>query len=384
MFCTKLLADLGADVVRVEPPGGGPDRRRPPLVAGREVTESSLDFLFYNTNKRSITLDVTRREGRELLLELVRRADAVVETFAPAELEALDLDYPALAAINPRLVVASITPFGRTGPRRAWRGADIVVMAASGFMQVTGEPDGPPMRLGNEQSHFAPGQYAALAVVAALYERETSGLGQHIDISAEEALITYYLEQHPALCWQMRHQNVSRAGKGSTLVIPFGVYPCRDGWIGIGVVTLAEWDAFAAWVSEVTGNPELLDERYRGGMHARAPYRDLVEALIMDFTSRFTREELFHEGQRRNLVFVPVNTVADLLADPQLAAMPFWAELHHAVVGRLRYPLDVLGGDVRARRRAAPKLGEHNEDIYAGELGLSDEEVAALRARRII
>jgi crotonobetainyl-CoA:carnitine CoA-transferase CaiB-like acyl-CoA transferase len=212
-FCGKLLADLGADVVKVEPPAGDPARRRPPFFPGRETPETSLDFLAFNTNKRSLALDVTDPEGRACFLDLVRHADAVVESFAPGRLDELGLGWATLREANPRLVLASITPYGQTGPRRLDRSSDLVAMATSGFMQITGDPDGPPMRLGNEQSRFAPALYAALGVVAALVHRDWHGApGQRVDVSMQEALLAFYLEQHPVLFWTMRRKNVIRVG----------------------------------------------------------------------------------------------------------------------------------------------------------------------------
>lgn len=386
VFCTKLLADLGADVVKVEPPSGDRMRSRGPFVRDEASPEKSLYFLFYNTNKRSITLNLEHRDGQVLFRELVKSAEAVVETFPVGYLSGLGLDYPSLSKINPRLVMASITPFGQTGSWKEYKSSDLVSMATSGYMQVIGEPGGSPVRLGNEQSHFAPSQYAALAVVAALYSRDVvSGRGQHIDISMQEAIITYYLEQHPALCWRVRGENVTRVGRVSDLVVPCGAFPCQDGWVGMCILTPQEWESFVQWIHEVTGREEILDERFKeGGMHARANHKDVIEAIVTDFTMRLTKTDLFHEGQRRNLVVVPVNTVEELLADPQLEAMRFWEELDHPVAGRLQYPLGILTGEMAVGKRAAPLLGQHNDEIYCGELGCSPQEVVFLRGAGII
>ena len=160
-----------------------------------------------------------------------------------------------------------------------------------------------------------------MGILAALYHRDFngSGQGQHIDVSSQEALITYYTDAHPALLWRKLGQNVTRVGTNSTLVIPLGAYPCKDGWIAAGV-TPREWDALAGWIHEVTGNDEVLNEAYRGGNQDRAEHIDIITALFLEFAENFTVQELFHEGQRRNLVFLPVNEVADLLVDPQLAS----------------------------------------------------------------
>ena len=229
VFCGKLLADYGADVVRVEPPGGDPSRNRAPFAGDEPGAERSLYFLFYNTNKRSITLDLESEQGRELFRQLVAQSDVVLESFPVDYMDSLGLGYDALREINPGIVMASVTPFGQTGPWKDYKSSDLIALAASGFMQITGEPDGPPMRQGNEQSHFPGAQFAAASILAALYYRDFGdGEGQYIDVSLQEALITYYTDAHPALAWMLLGDNVTRVGATSTLVIPLGAYPsCR-------------------------------------------------------------------------------------------------------------------------------------------------------------
>ena len=386
VFCGKLLADYGADVVRVEPPGGDPSRARVPFAGDREGPDRSLYFLFYNTNKRSITLDLESERGRELFRRLVAQADVVLESFPVEYMDSLGLGYDALREINPGIVMASVTPFGQTGPWKDHTSNDLIALAASGFMQITGEPDGPPMRQGNDQSHFPGAQYAAASILAALYHRDFGGgAGQHIDVSLQEALITYYTDAHPALAWMLMEENVTRVGATSTLVIPLGAYPSADGWISAGIITPREWDTLAEWIYEVTGNEEVLNEAYRGGNQDRAPYNDIITAMVIDFTTRHTSEHLFHEGQRRNLVVLPVNTVSDLLADPQLEASNFWYGIDHPETGTVQYPQGVFdSAEVSPLTRAAPSLGLDNEAIYQGELGLSAAEMAALMSEGVI
>ena len=386
VFCGKLLGDYGADVVRVEPPGGDPSRARGPFADDVEGPERSLYFLFYNTNKRSITLDLQSDRGRDLFRRLVAGTDVVVESYPVGYLDSLGLGYESLRAINPGIVMASVTPFGQTGPWKDYKSNDLIALAASGFMQITGEPDGPPMRQGNDQSHFPGAQFAAASILAALYHRDFGdGEGQHIDVSLQEALITYYTDAHPALAWMLLGDNVTRVGATSTLVIPLGAYPSSDGWISAGIITPREWDALSGWIYEVTGNEEVLNEAYKGGNQDRAPYNDLITALVIDFTTRYTSEYLFHEGQRRNLVFIPVNTVSDLLADPQLEASNFWFGIDHPETGTLQYPQGVFDSEeVSPATSAAPILGQDNDAIYTGELGLSHEELSSLKDEGVI
>ena len=386
VFCTKLLADYGADVVKVEPPTGDRGRAKGPFANDDPQTESSLYFLLYNTNKRSITLDLATEEGRDIFKRLAAQADVVVESLPVGHMTSLGLDYQALREANPGLVMASISPFGQTGPWKNFKSSDLIAMAASGYMQITGDPDQPPVRLGNEHSHFPGAQYAAVAILAALYHRDMlSGEGQYIDVSLQEALITYYTDAHPALAWMQLGQNVTRVGANSTLVIPLGAFPCKDGWISAGIITPREWDALAAWIHEVTGNDEILNEQYRGGNQDRAPHIDIITAMFVDFSTRFNAEELFHEGQKRNLVFLPVNDVSALLGDPQLEASHLWSEVDHPVVGALKYPLGVFDSeDIAPSGAAAPHLGQDNQAIYCGELGLSPQELVTLRAQGVV
>lgn len=386
VFCGKLLADYGADVIKVEPPSGDATRQRAPFVGDQPGLERSTYFLFYNTNKRSVTLDLETSGGKDLFKKLAASADVIIESFPVGHMKSLDLDFDTLKADNPGLVMASVTPFGQTGPWKDYKSSDLISLAASGFMQITGDPDGPPLRQGNEQSHFPGSQHAAAAIMGALFYRDMQdGEGQYIDVSMQEAMITYYTDAHPALAWMQRGENVTRVGTNSTLVIPLGAYPCQDGWISAGIITPREWENLSQWMYEVTGNEEILNDDYKGGNQDRAPYNDIITALVMDFTARFTAEELFHQGQERNLVFIPVNSVSDLLADPQLEASNFWFDLDHAEAGTLKYPLGVFDSeDVSPATKAAPHLGQDNGDIYGGELGLSETELASLRAQGVI
>jgi len=386
VFCGKLLADYGADVVKVEPPGGDPTRHKAPFIGDEVGIDRSSYFLFYNTNKRSVTIDIDTPKGQELFRKLAETADVLIESFPVGHMESKGLGFDSLKAINSNLVMASVTPFGQTGPWSGYQSSDLISLAASGFMQITGDPDGPPLRQGNEQSHFPGAQYAAAAIMGALFYRDMQGGGgQHIDVSQQEAMITYYTDAHPALAWMQRGENVTRVGTNSTLVIPLGAYPSSDGWISAGIITPREWENLSQWMYEVTGNEEILNDDYKGGNQDRAPFNDIITALVIDFTTRFTSEELFHQGQERNLVFIPVNTVSDLLVDPQLEASNFWFDIDHSEAGTLRYPLGVFDSEeVSPTTNPAPHLGQDNEAILCGELGLSQSELSSLRSQGVV
>ena len=385
VFCGKLLADYGAEVIKVEPPTGDVTRQRPPFISDVPGIERSSYFLFYNTNKKSVTVDLETSEGQVVFKKLAASADVLIESFPVNYMQSLGLDYDSLRQVNPGLIMASITPFGQTGPWKDYKSTDLLSLAASGFMQITGDPAGPPLRQGNEQSHFPGAQHAATAIMGALFYRDMQdGRGQYIDVSMQEAMITYYTDAHPALAYIQRGENVTRVGTNSTLVIPLGAYPSKDGWISAGIITPREWENLSNWMFEVTGNEEILNEDYKGGNQDRAPYNDIITALVIDFTTRFTSDELFHQGQERNLVFIPVNTVSDLLVDPQLDASNFWFDIDHADAGNLKYPLGVFDSEeVTPTTNPAPYLGQDNEVIF-GELGLDEAELASLRTRGVI
>jgi len=385
-YCGKLLGDLGADVIRVEPPGGDKTRSRGPFHNGEVHPEKSLHFLYFNTSKGSITLNLENSTGQAIFKRLVEKADVVVESFPVGYLASLGLDYPALRKINPRLVMTSITPFGQKGPLSGYKATDINIMAMSGYMQLVGEPDQPPLVLGGEQSFYPGAQYAAVGTVAALFYRDaTSGKGQHVDVSMQEAMITFYHEQTPVAMWKKEKENVSRVGVMDAMVTPCGLYPCKDGWISLCVVTPLEWDTLAQWMHEVTGNDEVLQDQYKGGLISRMPVRDMVNVMVIDFTDRLTARELFLEGQKRKLVVMPVNDAPTLLKDAQLNSRGFWVELDHPVVGKMKYPKGALYSDaIGAPRKAAPLLGEDNERIYCDELRYFKEDLVVLRTTGVI
>ena len=385
-YCGKLLGDLGADVIKVEPPGGDEVRFRGPFHKNEVHHEKSLYFLYFNTSKGSITLNLEDDTGQAIFKRLVEKADVVVESFPVGYLAGLGLDYRSLRKINPGLVMTSITPYGQKGPDSGLKATDINIMAMSGYMQLVGEPHDKPLVLGGEQSFYPGAQYATAGTVAALFHRDAaSGKGQQVDVSMQEAMITYYHEQMPVAMWNKSKENVARVGVMDAMVTPCGLYPCKDGWISLCIVTPQEWDTLSQWMYEVTGNEEVLQEQYKGGLISRMPVRDMVNVMVIDFADRLTARELFLEGQKRRLVVMPVNNVTSLMEDSQLNARDFWVELEHPVVGKMKYPRGPLYSDaIGAPKKTAPLLGEDNEKIYCDELGFSKEDLAILRTTGVI
>lgn len=378
VYCGKLLADMGADVIKIERPGGDATRDIPPFARDERHPDGSLFFLYMNTSKRGVTLDITRPEGRELFEQLADTADIVIETLPPGALDDLGLGYRALEARNPGLVLTSITGFGQTGPQRSFRSSDLVASALGGAMAVTGEEEDPPVTLAGSQAHIMASVFAAASSMIALFHRRVSGEGQHIDISVEEttASVTH-------ICgvgkWLDDGIIPTRRGTGLFASVPSGAYPCKDGFVYLMINRPLHWKALAQWIHETTGNEEVLDPMFEGPSSNRQPYRELLDVFISDLTSAFSVDEIYHEGQRRHIAFTPVNTATAVARDAHLAARRYFVDVEHPRAGKLRVP----GAPYRHSEtpwkitRPAPRIGQHNEEIYRGELGVSAESLRA-------
>lgn len=386
-YTGRLLADLGADVIKVEPPCGDDTRRYPPFAGDAPHPEKSLFFLFYNLNKRSVTLNLEHLQGRAIFGELVSKADAVLESFEPGYMAGLELDYPRLKQVNPAIVFASVSDFGETGPYSNLKSSDLINMAMSGHMQMCGEPGKRPYRLGMQHSYMAASLYAAIGVTAALWFRQSSGTGQSIDVSAQEAAAILIADAAQATNWLALKKNPARTGLRSEAFFPGGAFPVKDGWVAITVWNAPEWDLFAQWAYEVTGNKEWLDPIYKGTGHVRYPYVDyLSEMLLKDFFPKFTKKEFFLEAGQRGIVGFPVQTVQDVVEDEHFKERGFFVDLEHPVVGKVRYPKMpfYMEGIPWQCYRPAPLLGQDNEAIYCEELGYSRQDLVILRATGII
>jgi len=367
--CGKLLADLGAEVIKIEPPGGDASRWIPPFWGGEAGSDASLSFLYANTSKRSVTLDLGQAADRVRLRQLAATAALVVETFPPGHLDALGLGWPALREGNPRLVLTSITGFGRTGPRRGWRSSDLVANALGGALQVIGEADDPPVRLAGRQAHVAASLVAASASLVALLHAARTGAGQHVDVSVQEAVASV---SH--ICGAGKYLDDGivprRAGAGLFASVPSGIYRCRDGLAYLMVNRPGHWQALARWVSEATGVPEILDPIFEGPSSRRIPYRELIDLWLVALVERYTVDELYREAQARHIACTPLQTAGAVVADAQLAERGFFVAVEHAGRGRLRMP----GAPYRlsetpwAVRRPAPRPGEHDAELRREEL----------------
>jgi crotonobetainyl-CoA:carnitine CoA-transferase CaiB-like acyl-CoA transferase len=365
-LCGRIFGDLGADVIKVEPPGGDPARR-------------SLYWLAFNANKRGITLDLERREGQELLLRLASKADFVVESRG--------LEYSQLSKVNPGLIQVSITPYGQRGPYKDFQGSDLEIMALSGAMSLAGEQDGEPMRVTVPQAPVWVGVEAAMGALTALAYRHSSGRGQHVDVSAQAAVMAA-LAHAPAF-WDMSRVNPQRAGVYLTGRSVRGArmrafWPCQDGWINFILYggAAGRWSnqQLVAWMDEKGMAPEWLKQIDWNTFEVTTIAQeevDRLEAPIGDFLATLSKREFLEGVVQRGMLGYPVSTVEDISQDPQLAARAFWQD-----VSGLKYPggFAVINGERLPIRRPAPSIGQHNREVYEEELGLSSGEIAQIQA----
>jgi crotonobetainyl-CoA:carnitine CoA-transferase CaiB-like acyl-CoA transferase len=389
----RLLGDLGADVVKVEPPGGHAMRRRPPFWNGVEDSERSLGWLAQNTGKRGITLDLEKPRGRELLLRLCERADAVLETARPGSLDALGIGYRAMAERNPRIVVCSITPFGQQGPRRDWRASDLTALATGGNLFPTGDPDRAPVRSTLPTSYFHAGIEAALAITFALYGRDGIGRGQHIDVSLQEAMLMPNMST-PAQ-FPITGFKGGRNGPGYRVGRMFQpeIWRCRDGFVSFalrgGAARIPGLVAIVRYMDEHGMAPPCLKDRDWKSYNHNLLTQEEVNAMQAAFSAFFatkTKGELYRAALERKLMLAPINDAAAILASEQLAAREFFADIDYPHLGgMLRHPGAVAKFTPRGSRpiRGAPRIGEHNREILA-EIGLDDAQIAILRADGVV
>jgi benzylsuccinate CoA-transferase BbsE subunit len=387
-----LLGELGADVVKVEPPAGDPVRRRAPFWGGRPDPERALGWLAHNTSKRGITLDLDRPAGRELFLRLCERADVVLETEPSGGMAARGLGWDVLHARNPRLVLCSLTPFGQTGPLAARRGSDLTVLAMSGNMHCTGDPDRAPLRCTFPVSHYHGGIEAAVGVVFALLARAQSGQGQHVDVARHEAMVMPNMATGSMAA--MTRNRGQRAGAffRQTKSVQREIWPCKDGHVSFalrgGPARVPGLVAMVKYMSEQgMASPALTGMDWKAYNHNLLSQAE-VDALSAEFGAFFltrTMTELFQAACTRGLMLAPACTPREIVASEQLAAREFFVNVPDPARGAVRVPgpfARTTSADPEATavavRRPAPRLGEHTAEVLA-DIGIGAPELARLR-----
>ncbi len=360
-YCTKLLAGFGAEVIKVERPGSGdPLRSMGPFYQGVEGPERSIPFLWLNTGKKSITLDLKLSGDREKLLGLVRQSDVLVENFRPGVMERLGLTWEVLREVNPRLVMTSISNFGQHGPYRDFRAEEIQCYAMSGQMYLTGLPDTFPLAPGPSACQYLAGAHAYIATLMAFLLCRETGCGQHVDVSIQETCIET-IEMPPLI--NFLHKGVV-ANRAKHIMVPWDLFPCRNGWAAVIGAPFRNWDRGA----ELFGQPELFADKYHH-CRDRMQYRAEIEALLLPWLATQDKEDVFLAGQERGLAFGFLADFSEVLALEQHRARDFFSSIDHPVVGRHVY----CGAPFRLsstpwRQLRAPLLGEHNGEILAGGL----------------
>lgn len=396
MLCGRMLADIGADVIKIEKPGGDPSRRIGPFYHNMPNPEKSLYWFAYNLNKRGITLDIETGDGKELFKKLVVRADVVVESFPVGYMEKLGLDYPELSSINPRISMASISPFGQTGPYKNFKASDIVGMAMGGYVYLCGDTDRPPIRIGFPQAYLHAASEAAAAIMVAIYHRESSGKGQYIDVSMQQSVVMTTVQAVPF--WLLDHTNLERSGAFRVGLTAHTrsrqTWPCKDGAVNFiiygGVAGAPRNTNLQKWMIEENMAPDFfqkIDFYTWDIFNITQEEMDALEEPIYKFILSHTKDELLREGGKRQIPIVPVSSPGDVVNSAQLKARDFWMDVEHPELGeKIKYPgfaIKFSKTPCQLRCRA-PLIGEHNVEIYHNELGLSTEDLVSLAQSKVI
>jgi crotonobetainyl-CoA:carnitine CoA-transferase CaiB-like acyl-CoA transferase len=371
-LCGKLLRDLGMEVLKIEPPSGDPTRGEPPFAKGHAHSEGSLRFAYLNAGKRSVTLDIAKGSGQKLLFDLVERADVVVEDFAPGQLAALSLGYDALVERQKKLILVSISGFGQDGPYAHFKTTDIVGNAMGGLLYISGDPKMTPCNPPETQSYYYASLFAAYGVTLALWQRETRGIGAWIDASIQASMA---LHEHVAFNYSAEGRVMKRAGSQHQHNAPANLFQCKNGWISL-FVTQNHWPLLLkVWEDH---DPALDDPKWINS-NLRRQHADYINAQVTSFTSRFLKEDLAELMQKHGIPGLPVNSPSDFMRDPHIQARGFFAEVTHPVLGTFAQPGSPFMVDgKRCAPAPAPLLGQHNQEVFGGEMGLDKRRLEAL------
>jgi crotonobetainyl-CoA:carnitine CoA-transferase CaiB-like acyl-CoA transferase len=383
-FCGKLLADYGADVIKAEPPHGDAARRHGPFPDDAPHPEKSALFLYLNTNKRGITLDLSTASGARLLCRLVEEVDVLVENQPPGRLEGVGLSCRELARVNPRLIMVSVKPFG-DGRYGRWAAANLTSFAAGGQMYLTGDPDREPLLTGGSQAEYQAGMNAFAATLAALLGLAVMEVGQHVEVSAMECqacTLEIYLPDYA-----YRRSKALSGRRGNTNSAMIGLYPCQDGYLGVHAMARQ----FAA-LAQAMGREDLAtDERFHD-VRSRLLHNDELEAELYAWAATQTREEAYRRAGELRAPIAPALNLEEVLTSPQMRARRYFREVDHPAAGRCVYPgppFRVTSGSPADdgwgwRAGRAPLLGEHNEEVFGELLGLERRDLVRLRAAGVI
>ena len=377
-YCSMMLGDLGAEIIRVERPGTGDETRHwgPPWAG-----DQSAYYLSINRNKKSITVDLKKREGQEIIRRLAKRSDILLENFLPGSLAEMGLGYESIQAINPGIIYASLTGYGQTGPCKDQPGWDFIIQAQGGVMSITGEPDGPPMKVGVAIVDITAGFFASTAILAALHYREKTGLGQHIDIALLDTQVAWLANQ--AGNFLVSGKVPRRLGNAHPNIVPYETFQAKDGiYIALGVGSNAQWQKFCrlARLEHLMNDP-----RYATNPKRVENRQELVAYLQQVFREKTSTEwlKILTEAEIPN---APINTIDRVFADPQVCAREMIVDMEHPVTGKYK----VVGSPMKLSqtpvqyRIPPPLLGEHTEEILRNILGYDAAAIARLKEEKVI
>ncbi|WP_042356050.1 CaiB/BaiF CoA transferase family protein [Bacillus rubiinfantis] len=379
-YCTKLLADLGADVIKIEQPKiGDPSRQEGPFPCDTPNLNASGLFAYLNNNKLGVTLNLKSDQGVMILKELVRDADILVENFRPRVLSGLGLSYEVLKEINPRLVMTSISNFGQTGEYRDYKATEIVTQAMSGFISSIGEPDREPLRAGGNLRllEYLTGAFAAMSTLAAVTHSKKTGQGKHVDVSIAECGLlqrSYPTVQNSFPTSPSKHTK-------RYVMLP-SIEKCKDGYIGINLLTGQHWQDFCL----MTEMYDWIEDPRFTTLYQRLIHKDIFQERFNKWLMEHTREEILQLGKEWRIPVNPVPTFSEMLEFPQYQERNFFVDVDHPVIGKMTQP----GAPYRFSETPwkittpAPLLGEHNETIYCNQMGLTEDEMEGLAAAGVI
>ena len=376
-FCTRLLADYGADVLKVEPPSGAQLRRMGPFFQDDPNPEKSLFYLPLNLNKKGITLNLETTAGQNILKRLSLHVDIIVESYEPGYMKSLGLSYDELSKDNPGLIMTSITPFGQDGPYASYKGGEIVEYAMSMVMSISGLADREPLKHGGFQAQYQGGLFAAAATSIGLYGQSNNGVGEHIDVSIVECLASTMMATQTIYPFvgatQARRQSV-----GDAFSNPM---PCEDGWIIVQAGGGATWEDISDFFQE----PKLLEPRFSEPAQRANNGAEMDEIIINSIKSR-GKWELFTKAADARMLFGLVQTPSELIDCPQLESREFFREVQHPTIGNIKVPAELfkVSETPYQLHSAAPTLGQNNHEIYVEGLGYSTSEYSQLRQLNII
>jgi len=378
-YCTKLLADFGAEVLKVERPGGDPARRMAPFLNDEVNPEKSLIFAYLNTNKQSVTLNLKSEKGIQVLKSLVEQSDVLVENFAPRVMASLGVGFGALRQINPSLVMTSISNFGQTGPYRDYKAADIVEYAMGGLMYISGAYDREPLKHAFNQAQFKAGTDAASATLMAMYHQRLTGEGQRVDVSIQEAVATGLRDvvNNFTYTGAVRRRQPNHSGDLSRIRASADGHLTPNPGIGAGL----NWDVLV----EFMALPELADDKFNTPS-ARLVNAEELGQIFDDYFIKQNKYERFYAAHEKRFIFGVIQSPEEVMADPQFKARNYFVRIDHPALGTLKYPgapFEMSGTPWEARS-PAPTLGQHNQEVIGQRLDHKPEEMAQMRATQVI